>query len=279
MQRTKKGVILGIMHTIAILGAGGLAWNLAPALVQGGHRVCQILSRSRTTAEQLAFLISTASAGDAHTPLDPAADTVLLALPDREIGPAVEALLPQLQPTTLLLHCAGSVPLDVLRPHAGPIGVLYPVQSFSRLRRVSWQHIPVCVEGDASGAPLVEALARSISGGPIYPMDSEARKVVHLGAVLGNNFVNALLAQSGRVVEALGLDHRLYLPLAQETVAKLADFSPMQAQTGPAMRGDKDTVVTQKALLREVASELIPLYELLTQVITRMREAKAAEDE
>jgi hypothetical protein len=45
------------------------------------------------------------------------------------------------------------------------------------------------------------------------------------------------------------------------------------------MRGDKDTVVTQKALLREVASELIPLYELLTQVITRMREAKAAEDE
>ncbi|MBX3102309.1 MAG: DUF2520 domain-containing protein [Bacteroidetes bacterium] len=267
------------MRTVSILGAGGLAWNLAPAFVQGGHTVCQILSRSHTTAQQLAFLISTAQAGDAHTPLHPEADTVVLAVPDREITPAVEALLPRLKDETLLLHCAGSVPLSALAAHKGPIGVIYPVQTFSRMRRVSWKDIPVFAEGAQGAETLVTDLARSLTGGQVHEMNSDARKVVHLGAVLGSNFVNALLAQSSRVVQELGLDHTIYLPLAREVVEKLTDFSPMMAQTGPAMRGDKETVATQKALLRDVAPELIPLYELLTQVITRMREAKAAQEQ
>lgn len=265
---------------LSFVGAGGLAGNLAPAFSQNPrHRVVQIRSRSMEGARQLAFLAASAQPGDMTAPLHPDTEAVVLALPDSQIAPVAEALIPLLQPHQLLLHCAGSVPLSVLQAHSGPIGVLYPIQTFSRKRKVNWADIPMMVEGANGGEELVTELARSITGGPIRVLTSEQRRVVHLGAVLASNFTNALIAQATRLVKDLDLDHNLFLPLAREVVAKLDQLTPLQAQTGPAMRGDKETVTEQKALVREVAPELIPMYELMTQIINRMREQLEAQQQ
>lgn len=255
---------------ISFIGAGGLGHNLAPALAQH-HQVLQIISRKQADADQLRFLVAGAKAGTLDTPLHPDTEVLILGVPDDAIPEVLQHYLAQIPEGTLVVHCAGTVHIQALSVYAGPKAVLYPLQTLSKQRRVSWEDVPIFIEGIDGGEALVAKLVDKLSGGAVRSLNSDDRKVVHLGAVLAANFVNALIAQSSRIVDEIDLPYDIYLPLAREVVAKLDQMPPLEAQTGPAIRGDAETLKAQKSLLRNTAPELIPLYELLTQVITRMR--------
>ena len=191
-------------------------------------------------------------------------DLCLLAVPDDMIGPVAGSLPDSIG---MVAHCSGAASLEVL-PSDRPRGVWYPLQSFSQGRQVDLGKVPICIEASSSsGLELLQIVGDAVSS-VVRRVDSNERAELHLAAVWVNNFVNHLyhLASSRLHTKELSLD--LLGPLMQETLDKLQYMSPEEAQTGPAMRGDFQTIQKHLSLLgSDPAAEV---YQKLTQSIAQL---------
>ena len=150
------------------------------------------------------------------------------------------------------------MPMTVFEGYADRYGVLYPMQSFSKERRVDFAGIPVFIEG---ADPLIRQLAESISR-RVYPLSTADRKYLHLAAVFACNFANHCYALAADVLERHGLPFDVLLPLIDETARKVHELHPLDAQTGPAVRYDENVINMQAALLSDPAVR--ELYERLS---------------
>ena len=98
--------------------------------------------------------------------------------------------------------------------------------------------------------------------------DSERRKYIHLTAVFSCNFVNHLFARAKEIADEHHLPFEFFLPLIDETIAKIHSLDPKKAQTGPAVRGDEKVLELQKQLITN--AEQAEIYDLLSQSIKKM---------
>ena len=255
----------GEIRNVALVGAGNLAHALALALHQAGLHVAQVRARKPESAHALAASVG-AEATDLLAPLPIDCDLLILAVKDDALPELVAQLAAQNLPDSIIIaHTSGSMPLSVLAPTQRPHGVLYPLQTFTRGRPVDWHSLPLLLEADTDTTHgALRRLALKLSP-QVETMDSERRKRVHLGAVFASNFVNFLVHAAGQV----GGDYRRYLPLLAEVVAKLQELTPIQAQTGPAKRGDRYVIEQHRALLASEFPELLKLYDAVTEQITR----------
>ena len=177
------------------------------------------------------------------------------------------------RPEALFLHTAGSVAIDIFKGYASRYGVLYPMQTFSKHRRVSFREIPCFVEasGEAELA-VVRELAESISE-HVVDCDSEKRKKMHLAAVLACNLTNHCYRLAERVLEREQIDFGLFLPLIEETARKVKTMSPKDAQTGPMVRYDQSVMAMQMAMLPDERTREI--YRLMAESIHEDYTSKA----
>ena len=240
-------VFLHIMKIIMI-GAGNLATNMAAALLEAGHDILQVFSRTQQSAQALATIAGGAAVTDISQVRNDA-DLYVLSVKDD----ALAQLIPQLcqgKESKLFIHTAGSVPMDVFCGMARHYGVLYPMQTFSKQKRVSFQEIPCFVEGSGEAEiRAIESLASELSH-RVYRLSSEDRKYLHLSAVFACNFVNHCYAVSEDILHKHGIPFDVMLPLIDETAAKVHELSPREAQTGPAVRFDENVIRNQSQLLR-----------------------------
>lgn len=250
---------------IAIIGAGNVATHLAKACHQAGHHILAICSRKLENAQRLASAISTTCLALDHLANLPEADFYLISTSDTAIASIVEQW-PENRRNGIVAHTAGSIPLDVLEALKSRVGVIYPLQTFSKERNVDFQKIPCFIEGDspATEQQLIQ-LAQSITK-LVQPLSSEQRKVLHVAAVFACNFVNHLYDIAVGIAQEQGINPDWLQPLIEETAAKVANLSPHAAQTGPAVRGDQGVLHKQSEML-EHKPELQQLYQLLSQSI------------
>lgn len=250
---------------LALVGAGNLAWHLAPALEDAGLVVTSVYSRYLWNAQRLADRLYGTQAQDHLDFSDSEAQLFIIAVADD----AIEAVAQQLQlpPGATLVHTSGSQPLRALRRAATDrTGVFYPVQTFSRARRPDFHHVPFCLESDDPEVLLrLTKLARQLSQ-HVALVSSEERQVLHVAAVFANNFTNHLLHMAQTLAEAHHIDFSLLHPLIEETVQKALE-GPAAAQTGPAVRGDETTIKRHLKQLRHFDPAYAKVYKLLTQHI------------
>ena len=97
---------------------------------------------------------------------------------------------------------------------------------------------------------------------------SEDRRVMHLAAVFGCNFVNLCYTLASETLKSRGLDFGLLLPLIDETAAKVHRMTPLEAQTGPAVRKDKKVMQGQMQLIDD--ADRRRLYELMSEMIHKL---------
>jgi predicted short-subunit dehydrogenase-like oxidoreductase (DUF2520 family) len=144
-------------------------------------------------------------------------------------------------------------------------GVFYPVQSFSKNKAVNFKTIPIGIEAEnESDLKIIEKVAKSISNA-VFTIDSEQRKALHVAAVFVNNFVNHLYQIGQEICLDNQIAFEILKPLIQETAEKINTISPREAQTGPAIRKDKNTIDTHLAFLSKENQKNI--YKTLTQSI------------
>ncbi|MBQ8969504.1 MAG: DUF2520 domain-containing protein [Bacteroidaceae bacterium] len=246
---------------ITLVGAGRLATNLGGALQEVGHRVVQVWSRTETSAMALANRLGCLWTTDIERILP--ADIVVLSIKDDALAPMARSLQQALDKTApLVVHTAGSVAMDIL-PMARR-GVFYPMQTFSKQRLASFDEIPLFVEAATEDdTRLLELLANSISR-RVYRLSSEERKYLHLAAVFACNFSNHCYALSADILQAHGIPFEVMLPLIDQTAQKVHDLSPLEAQTGPAVRYDRLVIDSQERLLDGLPKEI---YRTMSQSI------------
>lgn len=246
---------------IVIVGTGNTATVLGKKILAAGHSIVQVYGRNPLSAGNLAYELSSKAVSKPED-LDTSADIFILAVSDH----ALESLALQLKlPGKLLLHTAGAVSLDVLKPSGADAGVLYPLQSMrSELQRLP--PVPFAVDGDSDVTrSRVFDFASTISDQVFYADDLE-RARLHLAAVVVNNFTNHLLALTQEFCSREGIEFDYLLPLITETVARLEHTSAAAAQTGPAVRADKGTMARHLLLLHH-HPQLKTLYKVLSESI------------
>lgn len=232
-------------NSIVIIGAGNVASTLARKLHEAGHRILCIYARREAPAATLAGELNTI--GTSGTEAVPGrADFYILAVSDDAI-PGVTEQFGNTRGTWL--HTSGAVPMDIFRNRRENFGVLYPLQSLSREREVFPAQIPFLVEGSSPTVThSIRQLALSISD-RVIEMDSKARLLVHLAAVFANNFSNHMVIIARKIMARQQTDPDLLIPLLRETFSRIEQMGPERAQTGPAIRGDEDTIRRHLELL------------------------------
>lgn len=248
---------------ITLIGAGNLATSLAPALRDAGHVVRQVYSRTMTSAELLAKRVG-AEATDDLNEVRPTADVYVFSVKDAVLEQLVAQVAPRLA-GKVLLHTAGSMPMDLFRPYAGHYGVFYPMQTFSKNRPVSFSSIPCFIEAnDEQTLATALSLAHSVSK-TVCQLSSADRKYLHLSAVFACNFVNHCYAMADQLLSKHGIPFDVLLPLIDETARKVHSLSPHDAQTGPAVRYDRNVLSAQENLLDDERMKAI--YRLMSEDI------------
>ena len=248
---------------IVIIGSGNLATQLSLALKDAGQEIVQIFSRTEAHAQVLAEQIGCPYTTSVDAILCDA-DIYILSVKDDALSMLVSAVCHSRQ-QGLFLHTAGSMPMDLFKGHALQYGVLYPMQTFSKTRRVNFREIPCFIEASSPSAlAIIRTLAESISD-HVVDCDSEKRKKMHLAAVLACNLTNHCYRLAERVLEAEQIDFRLFLPLIEETARKVRTLSPKDAQTGPMVRYDQNVMQMQMAMLPDDRTREI--YRLMAESI------------
>ncbi len=248
---------------IDIIGSGNLATNLSLALKDAGQEIVQIFSRTEAHAKELADKVGCPYTSSLDAILSDA-DVYILSVKDD----ALLRLIPTIcdsRKNGLFLHTAGSVPMNLFEGSASQYGVLYPMQTFSKNRRVDFREIPCFIEASsAQTLAVVRSLAERISD-HVVECDSEKRKKMHLAAVLACNLTNHCYRLAERVLEAEQIDFSLFLPLIEETARKVKTLSPKEAQTGPMVRYDQGVMRMQMEMLPDDRTREI--YRLMAESI------------
>jgi len=222
-----------------------VATHLALHFQKAGHRVTCIYSRSGISAQRLAERVgATGTRSPAAVPRE--SDFYFACVPDGVV-PEVSRRFAGYR--GIWLHCAGALPMDVLAAHPR-YGVFYPLQTFSRELPLSPDTIPVLVEGSSGEVTgEIRKLAGSVSG-TVRPMATPDRLALHLAAVFANNFTNHMVHIAQQILRKNGIDQQLIFPLLEETIRKLSAMEAADAQTGPALRGDRETMQRHLELLK-----------------------------
>ncbi len=254
---------------IVLIGAGRVAFHLAQKLCTLPHyEVVQVFSRHLETAQDLITCTPFTNEVEAINDLSKVereADCYIFSLVDS----ALDSVWSQMPPTKgIWLHTAGSVSIQAMADYHQKSAVLYPMQTFSKEREIDWSNVPIYLETLADIKAEVEALALDFSKN-VHWLSSEGRAKLHCSAVFACNFSNHLVALAEELLAEEGIETKALLPLLEETFAKLQPLPAKQAQTGPAIRRDENTMNAHLKALSD-KPKLKEIYQILSKSIQEL---------
>lgn len=252
-------------QNISFIGSGNLAWHLAPALDNIGYSVKEVYSRNPRNARELtARLYQAEVKASLDFSTSPSSIFVIAVADDAIKAIAQDIILPD---DAILVHTSGSQPLSVLGYAATPhIGVFYPLQTFSKSKKIDFKTIPIFIESETTEVESICAKMAARISNDVHKIDSQKRKALHVAAVFASNFANHMLTISKDLLEQNKLSFELLKPLIAETLNKGLMIGPDKAQTGPAKRGDFEILEHHLEFL-EQEKALADIYKLVSQHI------------
>lgn len=249
---------------ITIIGSGNVATHLAAAFKNAGHRIVQVYSRDAHNAALLAYHVGAEAIDDLEN-VNPETDIFVISVKDDAIVDVAQQLA---RYKKLMVHTSGATHIEALLSVTDNAGVFYPLQTFSKTKEVDFWSVPLCIEGgDEQITRNLEQLARTISNN-VYRVSSAQRKTLHLAAVFACNFPNYLYGAAQRLLSESGMGFEMLRPLILETAQKVQARFPVDVQTGPAVRNDKNTMAIHLQMLNNEPG-LAEIYSLLSQEIIK----------
>lgn len=238
------------VRAIAVVGRGRLGTAIAGALRLAGYEVH----------------------GPAGRGVPPAADAVLLCVPDAAIPAAARVAAGA---ASLIGHTSGATPLSALAPvPARSRFALHPLQTFTGVedaelaaRRLAGAGCAVA-GGSRAAVEAALAVARRLDMAPFAVSDAD-RPAYHAAASIASNFLVTLEHAAETVAGGAGLSpdaaRAALAPLVRATVDNWAASGAERALTGPLARGDEGTVIAQRDAIASAAPELLSLFDALAE--------------
>lgn len=244
------------LRTAAVLGAGAVGGALVRALPRAGVKILAHWTRSQ--GRPLPGLRG--------------ADLVFLAVSDDAVAPLCEKL--EVTSGQLVVHLAGALDLSVLdaaRRRQARTGSLHPLRAIQPGDGFRGAAAGISGDGPATRRQL-SALARRLGMSP-FEVAGRSRPLYHASAVLAAGAQVALFSEAVRAFrKATGSTEpqarAALLPLSLGALEKLERLPPERAITGPAARGDMNTIAAHR---RSLPKDLLPLYQELTRVALALR--------
>lgn len=250
----------------SIAGNGNVAHHFAKMFLQHGHSLLQVYARNEPQGLSFAEKFK---AEFIQNPKEFSAenDLVLIATNDD----AIAEVASHIHPSLFTVHPSGSTSIDALSQRRK--GVAWSVQSISKDKELNYSKIPFLLEAsDDEGKQFLLKLFGEISSSVFYS-NSEQRAKAHMAAVFANNFVNQLYGIADSILKENNLPFEILMPSIEEQVEKIKLLSPEKAQTGPALRGDMETLHKHLQFLKD-QPELREIYTQLTNRILKTYHGK-----
>ena len=252
------------MMKVTLIGAGNLATQLGKSLKKAGVIISQVYSRTEDSARTLGELLEAEWLTDIKALRDEA-DIYIFSVKDSVLCELISEVCKG-RGDKLFLHTAGSMPMSCFEGKALRYGVFYPMQTFSKTKDVDFERIPVFIEGNSiETEDVIRSLANKLSQ-RVIRLSSADRKYLHLAAVWACNFTNYCYTVASDILGEHSIPFDVMLPLINETTDKIQKISPMEAQTGPAVRGDRNVMNKQLELMNG-KEDLQELYQMLSKGI------------
>ncbi len=240
---------------IGIVGSGKVAQMLLRLAKQAQIPIAGIYARNFSKSQALADKYQSRAFEQLQ---DLCPQLLLICISDD----ALPEIISKLAPRQVAAYTAGS-PSIKLFSHP-QLGVCYPFQSISKGRDLPATEIPFMIEG--KNDLVIQRISAFLNalGAQYQQCGSAQRAHYHLAGVFVNNFGNLMLLEASKILNEAQLDMSPLYPLLNETIAKAILLGAENAQTGPALRHDQNTLDRHRAQLDP--AQLI-VYDCLTQRI------------
>jgi predicted short-subunit dehydrogenase-like oxidoreductase (DUF2520 family) len=252
------------VKTIAFAGSGNVAWHLAKGLLLQGYQISHIWSRDEEHARALAVHCNAKTCKELSA-LGAAADLIIIAAPDHSIESVAQNIGTY---NGIVVHTAGSVPMEILKGLFSNYGIIYPLQTFSKDIPLALRDVPFFLE--SSSPDVMEAIEQvTLTLSPnVHKADSYQRQLLHVAAVFAGNYSNLMYIIGNELLSTSNLPGSILHPLIEETARKAVHADPLIMQTGPARRNDSATMHKH---IEALAShpEYAELYKLLAKLISK----------
>lgn len=251
---------------ISIIGTGNMAHFIGERLKFKGLSFVEVVGRDE---EKLADFTKTFGgiARKGVGAMQEMADILIVAVKDdaiEEIVKRVSALQAK-----MIVHCSGTQSIDCLGNSFEAKAVVWPVYSLNKNRTNPYpEKVPIVVEwaGNESYKDLLKDFLAVLTQ-KVYFIEGEQRSLLHLGAVLSNNYMHHLMVLTEEYCEKYNLPFEALKPIIYQTAAQVEKDVPLRdLQTGPAVRNDEISLSKHRAIIED-DKDLLELYNVFVKTI------------
>ncbi len=194
-------------------------------------------------------------------------DVLVIATPDDAVADVAAAVLPV--DTTAVVHLSGSLGLDVLSGHArrASLHPLVPLPTPA----IGAERLRSGVTFAVAGDPAARAMAAALGGRVVEVADAD-RAAYHAAAAIAANHLVALMGQVERVAATAGLPLDAFAGLMRAATEDALALGPGAALTGPAARGDWETVERHRTVIASMPAHRTELagYDAMVAMARRL---------
>ena len=147
------------------------------------------------------------------------------------------------------------------------------MQTFSKFKDINYSEIPIFIEANSNeNLAIIYYFIKKISP-HVQAINSQQRCMIHICAVLSNNFTNHMCTLAESIMKENQLKFEIFKPLLRETFDKIIKYGPSISQTGPAVRNDVHIVNKHIELLAN-HPDIQEIYKCMSNSIINTQKQK-----
>jgi predicted short-subunit dehydrogenase-like oxidoreductase (DUF2520 family) len=254
---------------IGFIGAGTTGTALAVRLSQKGCPVVAVSSRTLSSAQRLAGLVSNCQVYHTSQELAEAAELVFITTPDDAIAQVCSEV--QWHEGQSVVHCSGAHSVDILesaRKLGAAVGSFHPLQTFADVDQAV-ENLPGSTFALEAEEPLLSMLKELIFllNGNWVELKPGDKVLYHAAAVFACNYLVTLVKLALDLWLDFGVSAkeatRALLPLLTGTINNIDNVGLPDCLTGPVARGDSGTIERHLSALGTRSPSLLTTYKEL----------------
>lgn len=229
---------------LVVIGGGRAGLSFAAGLRKAGHLIPEPLGRLEAPPPSTAI--------------------VLVCVPDSDIAQVAADL-----PTHMLVgHCSGASDESVLGRERG--FTIHPLMTLDGSADALEGAYAAISGSDEDALAAAHGIAEALGMTP-FRLSPDDRPAYHAAASIASNFLITIQAAAQDLAMTTGMPPQALVPLVRATLSNWEQRGP-DSLTGPVARGDLETVMLQRAAVKERAPGMLDLFDTLCSATESLRD-------